>query len=114
MGVHSTSEDKKLLPREFQKNFTLSPAINLLEGLDILHLKGGIHSPVYNTKTFLYDIMESRYKQNNMWFYISRILSNEQYNVLRYDMKHPKLKGTSLGMFLKFKPISVQHTVATI
>ena len=114
MGVHSTSEHKKLLPREFQKNFTLSPAINLLEGLDILHLKGGIHSPVYNTKTFLYDIMESRYKQNNMWFYISRILSNEQYNVLRYDMKHPKLKVTSLGMFLKFKPISVQHTVATI
>ena len=40
---------------KFQKTFTLgisiiSPAINLLEGWDISHLKGGIHSSVLNTK----------------------------------------------------------------
>ena len=57
--------------RVFQKNFTLdisiiSPAINKLEGWDILDLKGGIHSSILSTKTLLYDIREPRCKQIKM------------------------------------------------
>ena len=40
----------------------ISLATNMLEGLDIIHWKGGIHSFVWSTKTFLYDILEPRYK----------------------------------------------------
>ena len=71
----------------FKKNFTLgisiiSPAINMLEGWDISHLKGEIHSSVWSTKTFLNDIRELRYKQNNMEYKIS---NNEQYYILKSD-----------------------------
>ena len=53
-----------------KKNFTvgisiLFSAINMLEE-GIFHLKGGIHSSVLSTKTFLYNITELRCKQNNM------------------------------------------------
>ena len=44
----------------------ISLAINMQVGWDICHLKGGIHSSVWSTKTFLYDIREPRYEQNNM------------------------------------------------
>ena len=76
-----------LLYRVFQKNFTLgisiiSPAINMLEGWDISHLKGEIYSSVWSTKTFLNDIRELRYKQNNMEYKIS---NNEQYHILKSD-----------------------------
>ena len=59
----------------FKKNFTLgisiiSPAINMLEGWDILHLKGGIHSSVWSTKIFLYNIREPRYNQNKIGYKI--------------------------------------------
>ena len=55
----------------FKKNFTLdisiiSPAINKLEGWDILDLKGGIPSSVLSTKTLLYYIREPRCKQIKM------------------------------------------------
>ena len=65
-----------------KKNFTLSLAINMLEGWDISHLKGEIHSSVWSTKTFLNDIRELRYKQNNMEYKIS---NNEQYYILKSD-----------------------------
>ena len=76
--------------RVFKKNFTLgvsikSPATNMLEGLDVLHLKGGIHSPIWSTKTFLYDIRELRYKPKNMGYQSSQISSNEQSNILKSD-----------------------------
>ena len=65
----------KFAYRVFKKNFTLgisiiSPAINMLEGLDILHLKGEIHSSVWSTKIFLYDIREPRYNQNKIGYKI--------------------------------------------
>ena len=61
-----------------KKNFTLgisiiSPVINMLEGWGTSHLKGGIYSSVWNTKIFLYDIREPRYKHNNVRYQISRI-----------------------------------------
>ena len=70
-----------------KKHFTLcisiiSPAINMLEGWDISHLKGEIHSSVWSTKTFLNHIRELRYKQNNMEYKIS---NNEQYYILKSD-----------------------------
>ena len=40
----------------------ISLATNLLESWDINHWKGGIHSFVWSTKTFLYNIWEPRYK----------------------------------------------------
>ena len=36
--------------------------------------KGGIHSFVWSTKTFLYDIREPRYKQIKMGYQISKCL----------------------------------------
>ena len=51
----------------------ISLATKMLEGWDIYHLKGGIHSFAWSTKTFLYDIRELRYKQNKMVYPISRI-----------------------------------------
>ena len=43
--------------------------------LDIIHWKGGIHSFVWSTKTFLYDIWEPRYKQIKMGYRISKCLN---------------------------------------
>ena len=62
----------------FKENFTLgtfiiSPPTIMLEGLDIFHLKGGIHSSVWSTETFPYNIREQGYKQNNMGYQIRRI-----------------------------------------
>ena len=54
----------------------------MLEGWDISHLKGEIHSSVWSTKTFFNDIKELRYKQNNMEYKIS---NNEQYYILKSD-----------------------------
>ena len=49
----------------------------MLDGWDISHLKGGICSSVWSTKTFLHDIREPRYKQNIMGYQISRIWNDE-------------------------------------
>ena len=54
-----------------QKNLTKirtshSLATNMLEGWDIIHWKGVIHSFVWSTKTFLFDIRKPRYKQIKM------------------------------------------------
>ena len=47
--------------------------------------KGGINSFVWSTKPFLYNIRKPRYKQNNMWYQISRIQNNEQSAILKSD-----------------------------
>ena len=75
------------LYRVFKKNVTLSfslisLAIDMLEGRYISHLKGGIHSSVWSTKTFLYNIREPRYKQNDMGYKMSRIWYNQQSDYL--------------------------------
>ena len=54
-------------------------------GCDIINLKGEIHSSVWSTKTFLYAIREPRYKQNNIGYQISRILDNDQSNIVKSD-----------------------------
>ena len=51
----------------------------------IFYWKDGIHSSVWSTKTFLYHIREPRYKQNNMWYLISRISNNKQSNIFKSD-----------------------------
>ena len=48
-------------------------ATKMLEGWDISHLKGRIHSFVWSTKSFLYNIRELRYEQNNMGYQILKI-----------------------------------------
>ena len=63
----------------------LSPATTILEGWYILHLKGGIHSSAWSTKTFAYNVREPRYKQNNKGYNISRIWNNEQSHILKSD-----------------------------
>ena len=64
------------LAKKFQGNFfgisIISPAINLLEGWDISHLKSENRSSVWSTKTFLNDIREVSYEQNNMEYKISK------------------------------------------
>ena len=78
-----TKLNKQKRYRVFKKNFThgisiISLVINMLEDWGISHLKGGINSYVWNTKIFLYDIREQRYKQNNLSYQIWRIWINEQ------------------------------------
>ena len=63
----------------------ISLATNMLEGWDIIHLKGEIHSSIWSTKTFLYDIRELRYKLNNMRYQILEILNNGQSNIFKSD-----------------------------
>ena len=63
----------------------ISLATNMLEGWDIINLKGGIHSFVLSTKTFLYDIRELRYKQIKMEYEISKCLNIEKSNVWKSD-----------------------------
>ena len=60
-------------------------ATNMPEGWDIIHLIGEIHSSICRAKTFLYDIRELVYKQNNMGYQISRILNNDQSNICKFD-----------------------------
>ena len=48
----------------------ISLATNMLKGWDIIHLKGEIHSYVWNTKTFMYTIRKLRYKQIKMGYQI--------------------------------------------
>ena len=50
--------------------YLISLATNMLEGWDIINLNGGIHSSIWITKTFLYDIREPRYKQIKMGYHI--------------------------------------------
>ena len=52
---------------------------NMLESWDIIHWKGGIHSFVWSTKTFLYDIQEPRYKQIRIGYQISKYLNIGQF-----------------------------------
>ena len=51
----------------------ISLATNMLEGWDIIHLIGTIHSSVWTTKTFLYDIREPRYKPIKIGSQISKL-----------------------------------------
>ena len=44
----------------------ISPATNMIDSWDIISWKGGIHSFVWSTKTFLYDIRALRCKQIKM------------------------------------------------
>ena len=55
----------------------ISLATNMLEGWDIIHLKGEIHSSV--------NIMELRQNQSNMGYQISRILNNDQHYIVKPD-----------------------------
>lgn len=51
-------------------------ATNMLEG--IFHLKGGIHSSILSTKTFLYSDREPRYTGIKSGYQISKICINDQ------------------------------------
>ena len=58
---------------------------NMLDALYAPHLRVGFHSFAWSTKTFLYNIMEQRYEQNNMGYQISRILDNDPSNIFESD-----------------------------
>ena len=49
------------------------PATNMIDNWNIIHLKSEIHSSIRSKKTFLYDIRELSYMQNNIGYQISRI-----------------------------------------
>ena len=59
-----------------RRSFCLIPlATNMLESWDIIHWKGGIHSFVWSTNTFLFDIQELRDKQIKRGYQISKCLN---------------------------------------
>ena len=64
---YTTGCPTKHYPRRF---CLISLATNRLEGWDIFHLKGRIHSFVWSTKKFLYDIRELRYKKIKIGYQI--------------------------------------------
>ena len=51
----------------------ISLATNMLEGWDINHLKGRLHSSVWTTKKFLHNIREPRYKPIKIGSQISKL-----------------------------------------
>ena len=56
--------------------------------LDIIHMKNGIHSSIWSTKTFLYDIRAPRYKQFKMGYQILKISDIRQSKVLDSDVTY--------------------------
>ena len=78
-----------------------------LQGWDIFHLKGGIHSSVWVTKIFLYDIREPSYKQKKMGYQVSNLLDIGQSCVLKSDVQYcfpyisAPLYCTEMGLNLK-------------
>ena len=71
VGINIKGGTKKTSLNSQHRFYLISLTKNMLEGWDIIHWKGGIHSFVWSTKTFLYDIWEPRYKQIKMGYQIS-------------------------------------------
>ena len=63
----------------------ISLATKMQESWDMIHWKGGIHSFIWSTKTFLYDIREPRYKQIKIGYQISLCLNIEKSSVWKSD-----------------------------
>ena len=78
-------EAKKTSLNSQHRFCSISLTKNILEGWDIIHWKGRIHSFVWSTKTFLYDIWEPRYKQIKMGSQISKCLNMEKFCVWKSD-----------------------------
>ena len=66
--LHIKGVEKKKWTFKNHSNETVSPASNMLESCYIFHSKGGIHSCIWITKTFLYNIKELRYEQPNVGY----------------------------------------------
>ena len=80
LGVNKM--EAKIVGKKNSLNWRLSfclifLATNMLEGLDISHMKRGSHSSVRSTKSFLYNIRDPRYKQIKMVHQILKILDIE-------------------------------------
>ena len=64
-----------MFKKEFKLGISINfPAMGMLEGCDISHVKGVIHISVWSTKTFLYDIREPRYEQIKIGYQIAKTL----------------------------------------
>ena len=72
----------------FQHILFNSLATNMLESWDLYHSKGEIHSSVWSTKTFLYDIREPRKKKIKMGYHISKFLNIGQSSFLKSDVPY--------------------------
>ena len=78
----------------------------MLKGCDIFHMKGGIRSFIRSTKTFLYDIRELRYKQNNLGYQKSK-KENEFY--LLGPIFVPKIEDLSIEINQNFYEVFFAH-----
>ena len=75
--------------KKMRRSFCLiSPIIYILESWDIIHLKGGIHSFVWSTKTFLYDIREPRWKQIKLGIRFQNVWILDNLIVLKSDVPY--------------------------
>ena len=79
----------------------------MLEGWDIIYVKGEIHSSIWSTKAFLYNKWEPRYNPIKMRYQISKILDSRQSSVLKSDVTYcftyilASLCFTEMGLSLK-------------
>ena len=97
--LYLKGESKKTLPNLRNSVCLISLATNMIDSWDIIHMKNEIHSSVRSTKTFLYDIRELSYMQNNIGYQISRISNNEQSNIFKSD---------TVAIYLPAQPSSIQ------
>ena len=65
---------QKMLLLKISRDCLITLAMNNLEGWNIIHLKGEIHSNVPSTKPFMYDIEDPRSKRNIMRYQISKLM----------------------------------------
>ena len=66
-----------------KKTFIISPATNMLEGLDIFHLKGGIHIAPSGVQKHFHTILGSRDISKTIWGI--RLEELEKSIVLKFD-----------------------------
>ena len=109
---------KKKLTKMDRSFCLISLATNVLEGWDIIYLIGGIHSFVWSTKNFLYDIRETRYKQIKMGYQISKCLNIGQSLCFEIwchillsspDQSDSTVKSVGLGVDFVFPPSQVTN-----
>ena len=71
----------------------ISLSKNMLEGWDIIYLKGEIHCSIWNKKKILYNKRESIYKQTKSRFFSKKIWDNVIWGILVWLVQSSRRNG---------------------
>ena len=87
--MHLIKGEKKKLPKHVpQFLLDFSGYKHARRWSHIAFLKGGIHSSVWSTRTFLYNIREPRYKQIRFGHQNLKKFNMGQFSVFKYDVPY--------------------------